>query len=116
MEGWLSRVLADVGRRAQRPKIPQARTTSSCRVSSWLSKARNLTSVFIQLCIDASASVPFCKRVLRALYALVSSKRSAPPSVSWALKRTPRDFVVSDLHSVDDLADLRLLHGLHARI
>src|SRR5829696_4394496 len=38
----------------------------------------------MQLCIDVSASIPFCKRVLRALYALVSSKRSAPPSVSRA--------------------------------
>src|SRR5829696_7799778 len=38
----------------------------------------------MQLCIDVSAFIPFCKRVLRALYALVSSKRSAPPSVSRA--------------------------------
>src|SRR5215208_781947 len=98
MEGWLSRVLADVGRRAQRPKILQARTTSRCRVSSWLSKARNLTSVFMQLRIDASASVLFCKRALRALYALANSNRSVPFSDSRALKRTPSVFVFSDLH------------------
>jgi hypothetical protein len=39
----------------------QARTTSSCQISSWLSKARNLTSVFMQLCIDARSS---CSRSL----------------------------------------------------
>jgi hypothetical protein len=49
----------------------------------------------MQLCIDASASMPFCKRVLRALYALVSSKRSAPPSVSSARKRNPESFTLS---------------------
>ena len=43
---------------------------------------RNLTSVFMQLCIDASASVPFCKRAPKALYALTNSNRSAPPSIS----------------------------------
>src|SRR5215210_520107 len=56
MESWLSLLLTDVGRHAQRTTILQARTTSSCQVSSWLSKARNLTSVFMQLCIDASSS------------------------------------------------------------
>src|SRR5215216_6797506 len=56
MEGWLSLLLSDVGRHAQRTTILQAHTTSSCRVSSWLSKAQNLTSVFMQLRIDASSS------------------------------------------------------------
>jgi hypothetical protein len=40
----------------------------------------------------------FCKRVLRALYALVNSNCSVPLSDSRALKRTPRVFVFSDLY------------------
>ncbi len=36
---------------------------------------------------DISASVPFCKRAPRALYALTNSNRSAPPSVSRARNR-----------------------------
>src|SRR5215218_6020288 len=36
--------------------------------------------------VASSASVRFCIRYLRALYALVSSKRSAPPSVSRVRK------------------------------
>src|SRR5918999_4326731 len=79
MEGWLSRVLADVGRRAQRPKILQARTTSSCRVSSWLTKARNLTSVFMQLRIDArsscSSSLPSAKVLNRGFSASISLRQ-----------------------------------------
>jgi hypothetical protein len=88
MEGWLSRVLADVGRRAQRPMILQARTTSSCQVSSWLNKARNLTSGCMQFRIDASASVPFCERTLMVHYALVNSNHSAPPCASRVRNRT----------------------------
>jgi len=52
----------------------------------------------MQLRIDASASVLFCKRALRALYALANSNRSVPFSDSRALKRTPSVFVFSDLH------------------
>ena|SRR5215211_3229643 len=98
MEGWLSRVLADVGRRAQRPKILQARTTSSCRVSSWLSKARNLTSVFMQLRIDASVFMTFCRHRPQGLYAFANSNRSVPFPVSRALKRKPSVLVFSGLH------------------
>jgi len=36
----------------------------------------------MQFCIDASASVPFCERGLRALYTFTNSNRSAPPSIS----------------------------------
>src|SRR5215208_7640227 len=54
----------------------------------------------MQLCIDARVTVPFCKRTPRALYALANSIRSAPPSVSRALKRKPTVFVVSDLHRI----------------
>jgi hypothetical protein len=52
----------------------------------------------MQFRMDVSAFVPFCKRTPRTLYALANSIRSAPPSVSRALKRTPSDFVISDLH------------------
>jgi hypothetical protein len=54
------------------------------------------------LCIDVSSSVRFCIRTLRVLYALVSSKRSAPPSVIRALKLTPSVFVLLDLHRYAD--------------
>ena len=43
-----------------------------------VSRAQNLTSVFMQLRIDASASVPSCKRCFEALYALTNANRSAP--------------------------------------
>src|ERR671912_679330 len=100
MEGWLSLLLSDVGRHAQRPTILQARITSSCRVSSWLSKARNLTSVFMQLRIDASVSVPFCKRALRALYALSNSNRSAPLVDSSAQNASARWFADLEVHQL----------------
>jgi hypothetical protein len=41
----------------------------------------------MQLCIVASVSVPFCKRGLKALYALANSNRSAPPSISPLLAK-----------------------------
>ena len=47
----------------------------------------------MQLCIDASASVPFCKRTIRALYALTNSNRSAPLVDSSARKANPIPFV-----------------------
>jgi len=53
----------------------------------------------MQLCIDASASVPFRKRALRALYALANSNLASPP-VSRALKRTAGFFVFLDLHRI----------------
>src|SRR5215204_4491025 len=56
MDCWLSLLHTDVGRDAQRPHYCGAHTTSSCSISSWVSKARKLTSVFMQLCIDASSS------------------------------------------------------------
>ena len=46
----------------------------------------------LQFRIDASASVPFCKRALRALYALANSNLSAPPSVSRIQNCHPLSF------------------------
>ena len=42
--------------------------------------------------MDVSASVPFCKRALRALYALANSNHSAPPSVSRVRNCHPFSF------------------------
>ena len=42
----------------------------------------------MQLCIDVSASVPFCKRALRAGYALANFSRSTPYSDSSARNRS----------------------------
>src|SRR3712207_2597578 len=46
------------------------------------SSARNLSSKVLQFRMDASVSVPFCKRAPRALYALTNSNRSAPSSLN----------------------------------
>ena len=63
------------------------------------SRARKRSSEPFVLCrVRNRLSVPFCKRALSALYALANSIRSAPPSVSRALKRTPNVFVFSVLH------------------
>src|SRR5688572_18120190 len=48
--------------------------------------------------MDVSVSMPFCKRSLRALYALVNSNRAVPLSVSRALKRSSVRFVLSGLY------------------
>ena len=53
----------------------------------------------LQLSIDASVSVPFCKRGISALYALVNSNRSAPFAVSSAWKRNPETFVLSRIRN-----------------
>jgi hypothetical protein len=42
------------------------------------------TSKVLRFSTDVSVSVPFCKCILRALYALTKSNRSAPPSSSMA--------------------------------
>ena len=46
------------------------------------SSARNLSSKVLQFRMDASVSVPFCKRAPRALYPLTNSNGSAPSSVN----------------------------------
>jgi hypothetical protein len=68
----------------------------------------------MQLRIDARASVPFCKRVLRALYALISSRRSAPPSVSSARKRNSEAFVFSRIRNREAAGNLMTLYVLTA--
>jgi hypothetical protein len=72
----------------------QALSSCTLRSLTSVSKARNLTSVFMQLCIDASASVPFCKRVLSTLYALANANRSVPTPSIRARKRTAAGFVL----------------------
>ena len=62
------------------------------------SSGRNLSSKVLQLRMDVSVSVPFCKRAPRALYALTNSHRSAPFLDSRALKRMPTIFAFSDLY------------------
>ena len=79
------------------------------------SSARNVSpSRRMQLCIDASASMPFCKRVLMALYTLVSSKRSAPPSVSSARKRSPESFVFCRIRNREAARNLMKVYRLTA--
>jgi hypothetical protein len=51
--------------------------------------------------------VPFCKRALRALYALANSNRSAPPSVSRAL---------AYLAGIPLLVGVKLLADLEAEV
>ena len=50
--------------------------TSSRRSTPSDMRARNLTSSVLRLRMDASASVPSCKRAFGALYALANSSRS----------------------------------------
>src|SRR3712207_4161768 len=66
--------------------VPTPPANSSCLVPHPVTRARNLRSRVLQFRIDVSASAPFCKRALRALYALANSNRSAPPPVSRAQK------------------------------
>jgi len=81
------------------PACSQALVNSSRWPPPSVSKARNLTSVFMHLCIDAIASVPFCKRTIRALYALTNSNRSAPSVDSSARKANPIPFVFSRIRN-----------------
>jgi hypothetical protein len=72
----------------------QALSSCTLRSLTSVSKARNLTSVFMQLCMDASASVLFCKRVLSTHYALANSNSWAPMPSMRARKRTGGVFVL----------------------
>jgi hypothetical protein len=60
--------------------------------------------------MDDSASVPFCKRPLRALYALTNSNCSAPLSVSAALNLKPSGFVVLGLRRITVPRQYNALH------
>jgi hypothetical protein len=55
-------------------------------------------STVLRFCIAASEPLPFCKRALAVHYALVSSIRSVPLSVSAALNLSPSDFVFTGLY------------------
>jgi hypothetical protein len=59
--------------------------------------------------------MPFSKRVLRALYALVSSKRLAPLSVSSARKRSPEPFALSRIGNRETAGYLISVYLLTAR-
>jgi hypothetical protein len=52
----------------------------------------------MQLCIDVSASVPFSKRALKALYALANSNRSVPLSVTTAWNASSVRFASLEVH------------------
>src|SRR5829696_3199842 len=69
----------------------------------------------MQLCSDTSASVPFCKRGLKVLYALANSNRSAPPSVSSARKQSPEPFVLSRIRNRETAGYLISVYLLTAR-
>jgi hypothetical protein len=98
MEGWLSLLPTDVGGDAWRPHYYWARTTSSCRISSWLSKARNLISSVLHFRMDVRASVPLCKSGLRALYTLANSSRSEPLVDSSARNASSVRFAGLEVH------------------
>jgi hypothetical protein len=53
-----------------------------------VSTVRNVSSSILLFRMDVSVSVPFCKRGLKALYALANSNRSAPYSDSSARNLT----------------------------
>jgi hypothetical protein len=53
----------------------------------------------MQLCIDASTSVPLCKRGLKVLYALANSNLSVPLVESSARNANPGPFVFSRIRN-----------------
>jgi hypothetical protein len=63
-----------------------------------VSSTRNLSSEFLQIRMDDSASVPFCKRGLRALYALANANCSAPLVDSSARNASARWFADLEVH------------------
>jgi hypothetical protein len=62
----------------------QASANFTCSMAPATSRAQNRSSRVLQFRKDVSASVPFSKHALRALYALADSNCSAPLSVSTA--------------------------------
>jgi hypothetical protein len=71
-----------------------ALTSSRCSMPSDIRAWNSRLTGCLQLSIDASVSVPFCKRVLSTHYALANSNRSAPTPSIRARKRTGGVFVL----------------------
>src|SRR5215212_304021 len=70
----------------------QAFTNSTRSMASATSRAQNRSSRVLPFRMDVSASVPFSKHALRALYALANSNCSAPLSLSTARNCKPFSF------------------------
>jgi hypothetical protein len=68
----------------------------------------------MQLCIDASVSVRFCKRTIRALYALTNSNRSAPLVDSSARNAKPVPFAFSRIRNREAAGYLMKVYRLTA--
>jgi hypothetical protein len=64
--------------------------------------------------MDDSASVPFCKRGLKTLYALANSNRSVPLVESSARKANPGPFVFSRIRNREAAGYLMKVYRLTA--
>jgi hypothetical protein len=93
----------------------QASANFTRSMASATSRAQNRSSRVLQFRMDVSASVPFSKHALRALYALADSNRSAPHFDNSALNASPSRRM---LLSIDVSASVplckRALRTLHA--
>jgi hypothetical protein len=86
------------------PRIPHGRSSGAVKLHSWVT---TLGQQGTEPDLRIYAVVHRCERIRailqtrdRALYALAHSSRSAPPSVTKALKRTPSVFVFPDLYRI----------------